>query len=245
MEVLPGYPARGEGARVRMSPGPEQHERSHLAGQAFWPPGSELGGDGGGRLWGAHLRGLRSGEPLSWLACTSTPPVSSQRAAPPPGCWSCGCWRPTCRRRWRCSVHPPYSTRRPGTNVGEIEVLGVASGAVLMPRGAPDTPDALAAAQIALSRLGFRPRPALPAGSWAGCALVLASVSSAGEPPCNAEEPYQHVLAGDPRTPAQPGRDLDLAPGEGAPGDAGGGGAHGDPGEDRGAHEVRIAAGTK
>jgi dethiobiotin synthetase len=50
---------------------------------------------------------------------------------------------------------PAVSDASAGTNVGELEVLGIASGGVLMPRGAPDAPDALAAAQIALSRLGL------------------------------------------------------------------------------------------
>lgn len=42
-----------------------------------------------------------------------------------------------------------------GTNAGELAVLGIASGAVVMPRAAPTAPASLAAAQVALARLAL------------------------------------------------------------------------------------------
>ncbi|XXX75987.1 dethiobiotin synthase [Sorangium sp. So ce134] len=42
-----------------------------------------------------------------------------------------------------------------GTNAGELETLGIAQGAVVMPRGEPTGPASLAAAELALARLGI------------------------------------------------------------------------------------------
>ncbi|WP_437621861.1 ATP-dependent dethiobiotin synthetase BioD [Sorangium sp. So ce1151] len=42
-----------------------------------------------------------------------------------------------------------------GTNAGELEALGISSGVVAMPRAAPATPPSLAAAKLALARLGL------------------------------------------------------------------------------------------
>ncbi|AUX48269.1 hypothetical protein SOCE26_098010 [Sorangium cellulosum] len=42
-----------------------------------------------------------------------------------------------------------------GTNAEELQTLGITSGAVSMPRGAPTGPASIAAAQLVLSRLGF------------------------------------------------------------------------------------------
>ncbi|WP_437811814.1 dethiobiotin synthase [Sorangium sp. So ce1078] len=45
-----------------------------------------------------------------------------------------------------------------GTNAGELEMLGIAAGAVVMPRAAPTAPSSLAAAELALARLDLRER---------------------------------------------------------------------------------------
>src|SRR5690606_16235329 len=93
-------PRRGPDARrARRRPEGDHHAqhaaerhrlRDGLLARARWGPAAAARAatliDPGAGRWGprgARLRGLRSGEPLAWLACTPAPPVSTPGPPPP------------------------------------------------------------------------------------------------------------------------------------------------------------------